>query len=158
MEDTNPLGKIETQGCSRCGGSGNYSYCQTWGTKCFKCVGKGRVYTARGLATSLYLKALRSKPASQVVAGDGILHEDVMSGTRRFVKITNTSIRENGWSELNGVRTPTILCYLEWEGHSLGLRPDTPVRIAQTAEQKMATFKRALEYQAALTKKGIPRK
>ena len=25
--------------CTRCGGSGNYSYCQRFGTKCFKCDG-----------------------------------------------------------------------------------------------------------------------
>ena len=26
--------------CSRCGGDGNYSYCQTYGTRCFQCAGR----------------------------------------------------------------------------------------------------------------------
>jgi hypothetical protein len=29
--------------CGRCGGSGSYSYCQSHGTTCFKCGGKGEV-------------------------------------------------------------------------------------------------------------------
>jgi hypothetical protein len=28
--------------CSRCGGSGSYSYCQQYGTKCFGCMGSGK--------------------------------------------------------------------------------------------------------------------
>jgi len=29
--------------CNRCGGSGSYSYCQMYGTKCFGCAGAGMV-------------------------------------------------------------------------------------------------------------------
>lgn len=32
-------GLMET--CSRCGGSGHYSYCDMYGTRCFKCAGSG---------------------------------------------------------------------------------------------------------------------
>lgn len=34
------LGKLVA--CSRCGGGGHYSYCQQYGTKCFKCHGSGK--------------------------------------------------------------------------------------------------------------------
>ena len=40
--------KFETSCCSRCGGTGSYSYCPGYGTMCFKCRGKGVQYTARG--------------------------------------------------------------------------------------------------------------
>lgn len=33
---------IATRPCSRCGGSGHYSYCQMYGTRCFKCGGSGK--------------------------------------------------------------------------------------------------------------------
>jgi hypothetical protein len=36
----NALGHHET--CTRCGGSGEYSYCQSHGTRCFKCGGSGK--------------------------------------------------------------------------------------------------------------------
>lgn len=29
--------------CPRCGGSGNHSYCQMYGTKCFQCEGRGMI-------------------------------------------------------------------------------------------------------------------
>lgn len=35
------------QTCSRCGGSGSYSYCTMYGDRCFKCSGTGVVHTAR---------------------------------------------------------------------------------------------------------------
>src|SRR5207249_1748734 len=41
---------FESETCSRCGGSGHYSYCQRYGTTCFKCGGRTTVLTKRGEA------------------------------------------------------------------------------------------------------------
>lgn len=38
--------------CSRCGGSGEYSFCQMHGTTCFKCGGSG--YVGQNLTSKLY--------------------------------------------------------------------------------------------------------
>lgn len=41
MTNTNAKLMFETTDCSRCGGSGTYSWCQRFGDKCFKCSGRG---------------------------------------------------------------------------------------------------------------------
>jgi DnaJ-class molecular chaperone len=38
--------------CSRCGGSGHYSFNLMYGTVCFKCHGRGWCYTKRGAAAN----------------------------------------------------------------------------------------------------------
>ncbi len=38
----------QTESCSRCGGCGEYSYCQMHGTRCFKCGGNGKQLTRAG--------------------------------------------------------------------------------------------------------------
>lgn len=53
------LGLRET--CSRCGGSGRYSWCQMYGDKCFKCGGKGEFAAA---LTAKTLDAARTKVES----------------------------------------------------------------------------------------------
>ena len=60
---------FETETCSRCGGSGNYSYCQTHGTTCFKCGGSGITYTTRGAAARAWWKAQREAKISDLVIG-----------------------------------------------------------------------------------------
>lgn len=45
------------QVCSRCGGGGHYSYCQMYGTKCFKCRGKGEVGAKLTKVTMAQLQA-----------------------------------------------------------------------------------------------------
>jgi hypothetical protein len=49
--------------CSRCGGCGNFSYCQMYGTTCFKCGGSGKT------ATKL-TPALLEQIKAQVAAGE----------------------------------------------------------------------------------------
>ena len=42
--DVNSKGKAITNGsCTRCGGSGEHSFCPMYGTTCFKCWGSGAV-------------------------------------------------------------------------------------------------------------------
>jgi hypothetical protein len=39
---------FESEPCSRCWGSGTYSYCQAYGTRCFKCAGRSVQLTKHG--------------------------------------------------------------------------------------------------------------
>lgn len=68
---------FEKTTCGRCGGGGQYSYCQMWGTTCFGCKGKGTVLSKRGALAAAAFKAEReargSLPLSELVAGDRIL-------------------------------------------------------------------------------------
>lgn len=48
-------GRIELRACTRCHGSGEYSYCEMYGRKCFQCHGKGKMFPT----TSDILKTIR---------------------------------------------------------------------------------------------------
>jgi hypothetical protein len=49
-------GALPLDTCSRCHGSGNYSYCQRYGTTCFKCGGSGKTLPS----VTKCLKALKA--------------------------------------------------------------------------------------------------
>jgi len=55
------LNPIEQVACSRCCGSGQYSWCSAHGTTCFKCGGSGITHTKRGWVVVDYLNDLRLK-------------------------------------------------------------------------------------------------
>ena len=70
--------RYETETCSRCGGSGHYSYNQRTGTTCFKCLGAGLQRTKRGArartAVENYKDAIARKVARiDLVPGDWLL-------------------------------------------------------------------------------------
>lgn len=60
---------FETTVCNRCGGTGHYSYCQAYGTRCFKCNGAGVVLTPKGMAALSFFRASMEIPASEVKVG-----------------------------------------------------------------------------------------
>lgn len=130
------------------------------GTRCFKCGGSGKIYTARGRAARVYLEGLRSKPVSELVPGDVIRYEGV------------PGISKGGWAKVTEIRMSTLVASINGvpvdasqlvdvmcEKYTLcGVSRDRVVRVAQSAEQKAETLARAIAYQATLTKKGQPRK
>ena len=65
--------------CTRCGGSGSYSYCQTYGTRCVKCAGSGKAATKRGAKAAVAVKAFMAEqfsvPVETLVAGDRIKYD-----------------------------------------------------------------------------------
>lgn len=156
---------LETQTCSRCGGSGHYSYCQLYGTKCFKCGGAGKVYTKRGRAARNYLETIRSKPAGELVPGDVVLFPGIpgVSGDRwvTLVSIVPSKLV----AAVDGVPVDASNM-VDYEGvakdgkgfSTMGVTKDSLVRVAQTAEQRAETLARAVAFQETLTKTGTPRK
>lgn len=164
-----PVAKnFETETCSRCWGSGNYSYCQSHGTTCFKCLGSGKTYTKRGAAAALYLKGLRSKVAKEFVVGDLFYMESIpgfakggFSKVTDVLLITGAELAAQGHSStINGI--PQVLgdqlrITTEKRGIWQG-SPDSRTRMGLSAEQKNETFKLALAFQETLTKAGKPRK
>ncbi len=57
----------ETETCSRCGGSGTYSYCQMYGSTCFKCSGRKRSLSRRGAKASAAVGAFIAERFSKAV-------------------------------------------------------------------------------------------
>jgi len=151
-DESKPLTTFETQTCTRCGGCGHYSYCQMWGTICFKCQGKGRIYTARGRAAVEYFKQLRSKPLKDFKVGDLIWMEDGVFRKSRFLRVTESC--------------PDTLNAGYWHvsadsaGDSAGYSGSADSLAMQgfDAETKAGLLKQALEYQDSLTKQGKPYK
>ena len=68
---------FENKTCSRCGGSGNYSYCSMYGSTCFKCHGDGVVLTKKGRAAQIWLNAKKRKLLGEVAVGEWVLSEGV---------------------------------------------------------------------------------
>lgn len=165
---------FESQTCSRCGGCGEYSYCQTHGRRCFKCGGSGRSLTKRGaIAAKFYSESLEVL-ATQIQVGDRIWDNGCALGggcgsSRGFRKVLEISIqkdrsssrcyREGVWVE----DSYDYLCLLTETGtynylisHRTGLCT-AKVRKDWGAE-KANKLAAALEFQASLTKTGTPRK
>jgi hypothetical protein len=161
------LQTLESETCSRCGGSGNYSRCEWYGTTCFRCRGRKVTYTKRGEQALRFLNGLRSKPAREFAVGDLFWLEGVPGFTKSaFHKVTAIKVHSaaekvaKGHRSLtNGIEVPqrdTLI--LEAEKTSYECDPDTVIRKGCTAEEKAATMAQALEYQATLGKNGKPLK
>jgi hypothetical protein len=156
---------FETKTCSRCGGSGSYSYCQMYGSTCFGCSGSGRQLTKRGKAAAAFLRSLRTVKASAVNFGDAVLIE----GCPGFSKTTyirvdemHTQLRSGSSRQPDGTRKTYNHLFLEGstpkgERSGLGTFPDADVRLVPTKAQAAAQIAQALAYQATLTQAGKPR-
>ena len=144
--------EIETEICSRCGGSGQYSYCQQYGTTCFRCGGAKKTMTKRGAVANSYLIALRSKPASEIKVGDVVKVTRVVCGS--------LVVQKGGFSTVLAVRTDdkgrveidTALCNFG------NYDPATLFRVRQSPEDAARTLAEALAYQDTLTATGTVRK
>jgi len=146
--------KFESETCSRCCGSGKYSYCQMYGDRCFKCGGRGIVLTKRGSIAKDYYESLCSKPASELKKGDGIW----VSHSRKFFPIKENPewTTKHGCSIVNGEKVP---CFVIVTDAVVMQGGDTTIyRVRQSPEELLAKRAQAMTYQASLTKAGKPRK
>lgn len=140
----------ELETCSRCGGTGHYSYCQMHGTKCFKCGGSGVVLNKKGVATKNYFIELTTKPVTDIKAGD--LFRD-----NRWLTVKSISICENS-SKLNDVWQDSINFELaNDEGKTVmnwGMGLDSTQQSVKDSEEWKKLHNQALDYQTKLTKAG----
>jgi hypothetical protein len=151
---TGTMDRLERETCSRCGGTGQHSYCPQYGTTCFKCSGRKEVLTKRGYAANLYLTALRSRRADALQVGDQIHYESMTMGGEvvlAWYTIKTIAIQEDGRIalELTSRRAGPLSVF--------GMAPDKMVRVVMTPEQKAETLAQAIAFQATLTKQGKPR-
>lgn len=164
--------EFESTTCGRCGGSGHYSYCQMYGTICFRCRGAKRIYTKRGLAAKLYFEALLSKPASALEVGMKIKVGSITNGGTPFEHwATITEIEDNSVTRKHGFGVQGQPGVYEYTGFNIYTRsekfgsgcsgavsPTTMFRVAADAATKQEAKKKALDYQDTLTKTGTVRK
>lgn len=160
--ETSPVRKLETVTCGRCGGTGQYSYCQRYGTTCFKCGGAKVLYTKRGQVAADFYTALLSKRADQIVVGESFRETGVTNGCDLIYTWWKVIEIRPDTTLYNGVLRPENLNILG-ESKKFGTcgfctLPDKVYRIAATVEQKKEALAKALDYQDTLTKQGTTRK
>lgn len=161
-----PSTKFETKTCGRCGGSGHYSYCQSWGTVCFGCRGTRLQYTKRGAAARRYYDDSLKVRLDSLVIGDLMRVDGVtMSGGTysyfaNLVEIKPSSSKyldkiDGEWKSLgNEYKT-----YHPKHGYSgLVAAGDYMVRKGWDGATKDARKAEALAYQDTLTQVGTVRK
>lgn len=88
-----------TTSCSRCGGSGRYSWCQMYGDRCFGCGGSGARYVPGKVAKiaaeyTKTVKAQKEATAQTLVPGDKVLDTLASSaaGGEQWVAVESVTI------------------------------------------------------------------
>jgi hypothetical protein len=148
--------KFETESCSRCGGSGHYSYNSISGTRCFKCGGAKIVLTKRGSVARDYFYALFELPASEVIAGMFVhTHGSSLNSSKKWRKVEAVGV-SSCVAIVNGVKQAQI--ELTFNDHAYCLFPSSKVAAARDNDHIEANLAAALEYQDTLTKQGKPKK
>lgn len=170
---------FETEPCTRCGGSGTYSYCIQWGTTCFACGvrprerGTGRRLTKRGKAARAYFQSLLpSKRVADLVPGDMVVDSMFFFGAGELLMVRGvkckvlevtptTSSSRSRAGDGEWVYADAEHGYLDIVTDKMlisGVQPDTLKALVPTAEQVATARAAALAYQETLTKTGTPRK
>ena len=153
MTTRKPKTAFETEPCSRCGGSGNYSYNAMDGTRCYGCGGCGYKLSKRGsVAKKAFLESM-TKPASEVKVGDQIFDFIGLSANRVWQHVSE--IRED---RLNKDMATFTLTRNGKEVCGLGLLGTTKVISVSSNEERSEKLAAALAYQSSLTKAGKPMK
>lgn len=140
--------KLETETCGRCGGCGQYSYCQMYGTTCFKCGGRGKVLSKRGRAAKAKWDELRTAPAAAIVVGDVI--DCVIATTGGSVGIRRESVVAITAGDAGQLVIETAKQRL-WCGSQ------DPVKRQGTTAERLAWIEAVEAFVAGLARNGKPR-
>jgi DnaJ-class molecular chaperone len=156
---------FETEVCSRCHGSGKYSFCETYRDRCFKCAGDGKVLSKRGYAAQKHFIESCSVPLSDLKVGDRIRVGSMTHSGNHFTfisTITEISRSETPSFYSNGTESKeyyplTVVTEHPKHGKCGLTAPDHhTVRVYREGDDERLI--KALKYQETLTKSGIPRK
>jgi hypothetical protein len=142
----------ETETCTRCGGSGTFSFNQITGPRCFKCNGNKVVYTKRGEAARAYANKLRTLPVSDIEVGQRIYW-----GRGGRCTVTAIDAPKRTGKRLVEDGPPVDLYSITVHGRgglSIAFDASAIVRVEWTLDM----IKDVMEYQASLTKSGAKRR
>lgn len=140
---------FESKPCSRCGGSGHYSFNLIDGSRCYGCNGRGVTLTKRGLAARNWLDEKRKIRAADLKTGDLLWFDmSTFKCCERIQRIENIDTR----LVISATRTKT------GEPISWVCGPDYKLERGFSKEEKIRLRDAALAYQDTLTKLGKPSK
>ena len=137
---------FEIESCSRCGGSGRYSWCQQWGDTCFKCKGLGTTLTKRGEAARDMFKESRKVEIVDLKIGDKCFWMDGIFYKSAWATVTEISTSGNCITISAG----------DHYGVCLDANSDTKIVVSEPSELYAERLAAALAYQDSLTKGGSP--
>lgn len=138
------MNHFERETCTRCGGSGKYSYCHQYADRCFKCRGSGVTLTKRGAVAKAYFEDLCTVLVSEVTVGDGIVMTDFTnSGSMfRYVSTIIEIIPRLGRLDVHGNEVQQSVL-LKTEHASYGVkgivwpyRDDSKIRVYRKTDHK----------------------
>lgn len=148
---------FEATTCSRCGGTGTYSFSSMYGRVCFGCRGAGYKHTKRGAAAYKVYCASLCKPVEAIEVGDIYRWDGFTAGslTVRDFWVVVDSVEPTA---SGGIRLVGRVNKAGGESATADQGPGAMIRVARTNEFKKAKLQEALAYQATLTKQGVPSK
>ena len=157
-----PNTQFESKECSRCGGSGHFSFNLMHGTMCYGCHGTGVQYTKRGLAAKEYFRNLMMVPVEELQVGQAIqmfIHDKFFKPITLLELDEEYNLFKKGLSGYSVGHEKDMLYYVQVQGGSgRSVYPGTKFRIYQTDEEKKIKFQEALRYQETLGVNGKPKK
>lgn len=145
---------FEHETCSRCCGSGEYSFNLMHGSRCYGCAGTGYKLTKRGQAAQQFLNEMRKIPMENFRVDDLIRFDGSSSKFEKILSIEFLNGEQAGY-----VGKPDLKCVcIKTDGLGMIGFVGTKYTKGFTAEQKQQQVAAALEYQETLTKTGKQRK
>lgn len=145
---------FESAYCTRCGGSGKFSFNLKDGNRCYGCSGSGVQLTNRGKAAKAFY--IESQQMSVVDLKPGMFVWDTTIGrASKFLRILSIEPSQ-AYSISNGERH--YYTDIKTSRGTCGVFATSKVRAVEGEEQRQAQIAAALAYQASLTKAGKPSK
>lgn len=145
---------FEAETCGRCGGSGNYSFNQIDGTRCYGCGGSGIKLTKRGAAARAFYRESQMMPVADLQPGM-FVWDDTPGFKPKFLPILSVAPGKS-YSESDGVRHYHTI--IETRRCSHGVLSDARVRAVRNEAERQAQLAAALAHQSTLNKLGKPLK
>jgi hypothetical protein len=141
---------FETQTCTRCAGSGKFSFNLMHGDRCYGCGGTGHQFTARGKAAKAHFTSLLQRKVADLKVGEFVKTWVVLGGSDVWCIVE--AIREDAlnpgmvYIDLKSIKSGRGMTCGQW------LISDVTSVVSQAdLDAKKAE---AVAYQATLTKAG----
>lgn len=145
---------FESAYCTRCGGSGRYSFNLMNGDRCFGCGGQGVQLTKRGKAAKAFYVESQQVAVTDLKPGM-FVWDDMYGKVAKFLPVLEIS-RSGSYHVVNGEHIHSVCITTKRGGHCVF--PDSKIRAVRDEEQRKEQIAAALAYQATLTREGKPRK
>lgn len=145
---------FEKENCTRCGGSGSYSFNMIDGSRCYGCAGMGERLTKRGKAAREMFQSLCSVEAQTLKAGDTVVYDN----KRRALQEVTAGPAKATFGTYQVGYEDRVVTRLSFKAFTAYVGADEKIFKVQDENTRQQFLNQALDYQNTLTKTGKPRK